>query len=62
MDAFRTDEDPEWHADGTPHIDHNRIVVAVSGVLADGGRPTPGATPPFELVIQSAPSPVSPLQ
>lgn len=62
MDAFRTDEDPEWHADGTPHIDHNRIVVAVSGVLADGGRPTPGATPPFELVIQSTPSPVSPLQ
>ena len=62
MDAFRTDEDPEWHADGTPHIDHNRIVVAVSGVLADGHSPAPGATPPFELVIQSAPSAVSPLQ
>jgi len=61
LDAWRTDDDPEWHADGSPHIDHNHIVVAVSGQLANGQRPTPGATPPFDLVIQSAPAPVSPL-
>jgi len=62
MDAWRTDDDPGWHADGTPHIDHNHIVVAVSGLLADGQRPAPGATAPFDLVIQSAPAPTSPLQ
>ena len=62
MDRFRNDDDPDWHADGTPHIDHNRIVVAISGLLADGGRPAPGATPPFELVIESATSAASPLQ
>ena len=60
-DAWRTDEDPEWHADGSPHIDHNHIVVAVSGRLPNGQRPAPGATPPFDLVIQSAPAPTSPL-
>jgi hypothetical protein len=62
LDVRRTDDDPDWHADGTPHIDHNKIVVAVSGTLASGGQPRPGATPPFELVIDSAPAPTSPLQ
>ena len=61
LDAWRTDDDPEWHADGSPHIDHNHIVVAVSGRLANGQRPAPGATPPFDLVIQSVPAPTSPL-
>jgi hypothetical protein len=61
-DSFRTDDDPDWHADGTPHIDHNGIVVAIVGMLADGTRPGPGATAPFQLVISSAPAPASPLQ
>ncbi len=60
-DAHRADDDPDWHADGTPHIDHDRIVVAVSGSLASGDRPAPGATPAFQLVIQSVPS-EAPLQ
>jgi hypothetical protein len=62
MDRFRNDDDPDWHADGTPHIDHNKIVVAISGLLVDGSRPERGGTPPFDLVIESATSPVSPLQ
>ncbi len=62
LDARRTDDDPDWHADGTPHIDHNHIVVALSGSLATGQQPAPGATPPFDLVIQSTPAPTSPLQ
>ena len=61
-DARRTDDDADWHADGTPHIDHNKIVVAISGTLADGSNPRPGATPPFQLVIDSEPAPTSPLQ
>jgi len=60
-DVHRTDDDPDWHADGTPHIDHDRIVVAISGMLMRGSRPAPGATPPFELVVQSVPS-QAPLQ
>jgi hypothetical protein len=62
IDSYRNDDDADWHADGSPHVDHNRIVVAVSGLLADGGQPLPGATPPFELVIESAASPTSPLE
>ena len=60
-DVHRTDDDPDWHADGTPHIDHDRIVVAISGMLMSGSRPAPGATAPFELVVQSVPS-EAPLQ
>jgi hypothetical protein len=62
VDNYQTDDDPDWHADGTPHIDHNKIVVAVSGKLPRGDRPAPGATPPFQLVITSTPAPFSPLQ
>jgi hypothetical protein len=62
VDSYRTDGDPDWHGDGSPHIDHNKIVVAVSGKLPNGNRPNPGATPPFQLVISSTPAPVSPLQ
>jgi hypothetical protein len=58
-DAHRLDDDPEWHADGTPHIDHDKIVVAISGTLMNGARPAPGATPEFDLAIQSVPSELS---
>ena len=56
LDAFNTDDDPNWHADGTPHVNHNLIVVAIRGRLANGTTPVPGATPPFQLVITSAPT------
>jgi hypothetical protein len=45
----------EWHADGTRHVDHDHIVVALRGTFADGTTPSPGATPPFQLVIDSQP-------
>jgi hypothetical protein len=43
--------DGAWHADGTRHIDHDHLVLAVAGTLANGARPAPGATPPFTLVL-----------
>lgn len=42
--------DPWWHLDGTPHVDHGHLVLSIDGVLDDGSRPQPGATPAFELV------------
>ena len=53
----RRTADGEWHADGTPHVDNYHMVVAISGVMPDGQRPTPGPTPPFRLVVTSDPSP-----
>lgn len=55
-DAYMIDDDPDWHADGTRHVDHDRIVVAIRGTLAGGDRPTPGATAPFELTVASIPA------
>jgi len=49
----RHDAAGEWHADGTRHVDHDHIVVALRGTLEDGSTPAPGATPPFDLVIAS---------
>jgi hypothetical protein len=54
-DYWGTDNDPEWHADGTPHINHDHIVLAIRGTLPDGNLPRPGATPPFQLTIESLP-------
>ena len=46
--------DPNWHADGTtPHIDHDHLIVAISGMLADGSQPEAGATPAFELALDT---------
>lgn len=55
LDTFQTDDDPDWHADGSYHVDHDVIVIAVHGTLADGSLPAPGATPPFRLVVTSSP-------
>jgi len=52
---FPDDRDPDWHADGTRHVDHDHLVVAIRGRFADGGTPEPGATQPFQLVILSVP-------
>jgi len=43
--------DGAWHSDGTRHVDHDHLVLALSGTLANGSLPTPGATPPFTLVF-----------
>lgn len=60
-DAHQNDDDPDWHADGTYHVDHDTIFVAIFGTLANGTRPVPGSTPTFMLQITSTPSPSSPL-
>jgi hypothetical protein len=46
--------DRRWHLDGTPHIDHDHLVLAIAGVLASGARPPAGATPAFDLAISTA--------
>jgi hypothetical protein len=56
LDARRFDDDPDWHADGSYHVDHDHIVVAVHGTLPDGGSMAPGSTPPFWLGVSSAPA------
>jgi hypothetical protein len=56
---IRRTNDGEWHADGTPHVDNFRFVVAIAATTDDGKPLPPGATPPFELVITSQPTPVS---
>ena len=46
--------DPNWHEDGTRHVDHDYLIMAIAGILNDGTLPVPGATPPAELVMTSA--------
>lgn len=41
--------DPEWHLDGTPHVDHDHLIVAITGRWKDGEERAPGASEPFEL-------------
>jgi hypothetical protein len=43
--------DPEWHSDGTRHIDHDHLVIAIQGIVEFEGVPSPGVTPPFTMDI-----------
>jgi hypothetical protein len=43
--------DASWHQDGTPHIDHDHLVVAIDGTL-NGAVPAPGATDSFRVQIK----------
>jgi uncharacterized membrane protein YgcG len=45
--------DPRWHVDGTRHVDHDRLVVAVRGIVENQGLPVPGVTPLFTLDIMT---------
>jgi hypothetical protein len=47
------DASGSWHADGTRHVDHDHLVVALIGRLADGSLPVPGATPEFTLRVRA---------
>jgi hypothetical protein len=42
-------EDSEWHANGSRHIDHDYLIVAVRGLVDGAFAPPPGETPPFNL-------------
>jgi hypothetical protein len=52
-DGRAVEGDPDWHADGTYHVDHDHIVVAIRGTMPSGLPPAPGATPAFRLSISS---------
>ena len=37
--------DPRWHTDGTYHVDHDHLVIAIKGTIEGYGPPAPGRTP-----------------
>ena len=39
-----------WHTDGTPHIDHDHLIIAIAGRVGGGSLPA-GPTLPFDLKI-----------
>lgn len=46
--------DPAWHTDGTYHVDHDHLVIAIKGTVANQGPPPAGRTPRFDLSIVTA--------
>jgi hypothetical protein len=47
-------QDASWHQNGTPHIDHDHLILAIDGRLAGGTALPPGATPAFDLALTTA--------
>jgi hypothetical protein len=41
--------DGNWHVDGSRHVDHDHLILAISGTV-NGVAPAAGATPAFDLV------------
>ncbi len=46
--------DSNWHLDGTPHINHDHLILAIAGTIGNDKSPRPGATRPFDLIVQTA--------
>jgi hypothetical protein len=46
--------DHAWHTDGTYHVDHNRLVLAIKGVVEFEGAPPAGKTPNFDFSVITA--------
>jgi hypothetical protein len=44
--------DPNWHLDGTRHVDHNKLLLEIAATLPDGSTLAPGATPVFTLAVR----------
>src|SRR5262249_22382920 len=40
-------KDPNWHLDGSRHVDHDHLILAIMGTL-NGVPPKPGSTPAFD--------------
>ena len=43
--------DAEWHVDGTRHIDHDHLVIAIRGLVSGEDLPPPGTTPYFTFKL-----------
>jgi hypothetical protein len=56
LEDRQLDPTANWHADGTYHVDHDLIVIAIRGTLTNGTMPKPGGTPEFKLQIDSTPA------
>ena len=55
VDGFGLDPtDPRWHTDGTYHVDHDHLVIAIKGTIEGYGPPAPGRTQSFSLRIVTA--------
>lgn len=52
--------DPSWHLDGTPHVDHDHLIVAIDGRWKDGVARKPGATESFTLELLQKPDAAAP--
>jgi hypothetical protein len=50
---FLDPSDRAWHRDGTRHIDHDQLIVAIRGKVNDVLPPPPGQTPPFNLYLRT---------
>ncbi len=46
--------DRAWHTDGSFHVDHDRLVLAIKGTVEGEGPPPAGRTPAFDLRIVTA--------
>jgi len=45
--------DPNWHVDGTRHVDHNHVILAITGKVNGTTVPAAGATPVFTLMVKA---------
>jgi hypothetical protein len=46
--------DPNWHIDGSRHVDHDHLILGIAAKLPDGTTPAPGATPAFDLTTTTS--------
>jgi hypothetical protein len=55
VDGFGLDPaDSRWHTDGTYHVDHDHLVIAIQGEIEGYGPPAPGRTQSFTFRITTA--------
>lgn len=46
--------DRNWHTDGSYHVDHNHLVLAIRGTVENQGPPQAGVTPSFTFRVTTA--------
>jgi hypothetical protein len=49
--------DPNWHLDGTPHVDYSALFFEISGLLNGVTKPTPGTVAQEAIVETMLPGP-----